>query len=264
MKIYLPAALFLLSAALLLSMSIKAETPPPAVENYVLTSKEAFKHDMSSYTQGLFFYNGEMYESAGQYGSSSFRKVDPVTGKVLKSIQFPPEYFAEGSCAVDGRAYVLTWKEGLCMVYDLTSFVKLAEFRYSGEGWGLTTDGKSLIMSNGTSTLSFRDPMTFLEQHTLEVRLDGKPVQFLNELEYIDGKIWANVYGLDFIVIIDPATGNVTGRIDCRGLLDAKYRTRNIDVFNGIAYNPEDNSIYLTGKYWPIIYKVTIKRAEDE
>lgn len=263
-RVYLLSAVLLAALCVLLSVSINAGTVQATVEDYVISSKVALKHDMSSYTQGLFFYNGEMFESSGQYGSSSFRKVDPASGKVLNSLYFPNEYFAEGSCAIDGRAYILTWQEGLCFVYDLSGFVKLAEFRYSGEGWGLTTDGKYLIMSNGTSTLSFRDPLTFIEQRTLDVKIGGRPLQYLNELEYIDGKIWANVYGTDYIVIIDPVTGNVTGRIDCRGLLDSKYRTRNIDVLNGIAYNPKDNSIYLTGKYWPIIYKVTIKRVDDE
>ena len=181
-----------------------------------------------------------MFESTGQYGESSFREVDPATGKVLRQEILPAEYFGEGSCAFDGRAYILTWYEGLCLVYDIETFVKLAEFPYHGQGWGLTTDGNSLIMSNGTSVLSFRDPV------------------YLNELEYIDGEIWANVYGQDFIVIIDPVSGQLTGRIDCTGLLDARYRTSSTDVLNGIAFNPDDGSVYLTGKYWPWMYKVDI------
>ena len=169
------------------------------------------------------------------------------------------DLFGEGSCVFDGRAYILTWYEGKCLVYDIASFTKLAELAYQGQGWGLTTDGRSLIMSDGSSRLSFRDPVTFLEQRTLTVRDGGDEVQYINELEYIDGKIWANVYGLDEIFIIDPVSGQVTGKVDCRGLLDARYRTAAVDVLNGIAWNSADGSLYLTGKYWPRMYKVTIK-----
>lgn len=228
---------------------------------YKVSAKQEIRHDLSAYTQGLFFYEGRMFESTGQYGESSFREVDPATGKVLREEILPAEYFGEGSCAFDGRAYILTWYEGLCLVYDIETFTKLAELPYQGQGWGLTTDGSSLIMSNGTSVLSFRDPVTFMEQRTLEVRNGVRPVPYLNELEYIDGEIWANVYGQDFIVIIDPVSGQLTGRIDCTGLLDARYRTSSTDVLNGIACNPDDGSVYLTGKYWPWMYRVDITEA---
>lgn len=232
------------------------------VTQYVIDTKTAYKHSLSAYTQGLFFHNGSLYESTGQYGESTFRRVDLNTGKVEKSISFPKQYFGEGSCVFDGVVYVLTWQEEICFVYDIVTFEKVAEFRYRGEGWGLTTDGKSLIMSNGTATLSFRDPYTFIEQKSIEVKMGGRPVHFLNELEYINGDIWANVYGLDRILIIDSETGNVKGRIDCAGLLEPQYKTRNIDVLNGIAYNPADGSVYLTGKFWPVIYKVTLKETK--
>ena len=230
-----------------------------SVQEYAVDTKEEIRHDMSAYTQGFFFYDGYLYESTGQYGESSFRKVDPATGKVLRQEVLPAKYFGEGSCVFDGRAYILTWYEGTCLVYDIETFTKLAEFPYQGEGWGLTTDGRSLIMSDGTSTLSFRDPMTFLEQRTLTVKDGGREVPFINELEYIDGKIWANVYGLDELFMIDPVSGSVTAQVNCRRLLDTKYRTSAVDVFNGIAWNPEDGSLYLTGKYWPRMYKVTLK-----
>lgn len=228
-------------------------------ERFVISSKEEIHHDMSAYTQGLFFYDGYMYESTGQYGESSFRKVDPATGKVLQSITFPEKYFVEGACVFDGRAYILTWYEGTCFVYDINTFNPLAEFPYSGQGWGITSDGSSLIMSNGSSVLSFRDPLTFMEQRTVTVRDGIRPVNYVNELEYIDGKIWANIYGLDKIFIIEPSSGNVIGKIDCSGLLDSKYRTVATDVLNGIAYNPQDGSVYLTGKYWPRMYKVKLE-----
>lgn len=235
-----------------------------AVDHYVIGSKEAIRHDLSAYTQGLFFYKGDLYESTGQYGESSFRQVDPATGKVLRTELFPENYFGEGSCVFDGLAYILTWYEEVCFVYDIETFTKLAELPYQGQGWGLTTDGRSLIMSNGTSRLSFRDPVTFIEQHSVTVRDGGRPVSYINELEYIDGRIWANIYGLDEIFIIDPVTGAVTGKLDCRGLLDAEYKTSATDVLNGIAYNPEDGSVYLSGKYWPRMYKVSVKQMTDE
>lgn len=231
-------------------------------ERFRISAKEEIRHDMSAYTQGLFFHDGYMYESTGQYGESSFRKVDPATGKVLQSITFPEKYFVEGACVFDGRAYILTWYEGVCFVYDINDFTQLAEFPYSGQGWGLTSDGSSLIMSNGTSVLSFRDPLTFMEQRTVIVRDGMRPVNYVNELEYIDGKIWANIYGLDEIFIIDPVSGQVTGKIDCSGLLDSRYRTQATDVLNGIAFNPADGSVYLTGKYWPRMYKVSISKPD--
>ena len=260
---FLVPAVALTAAAVFTGFASRLHSPSAPqgeVEEYEVVSKEEIRHDLSAYTQGLFFHDGSLYESTGQYGESSFRQVDPATGKVLRREVFGPEYFGEGSCVFDGRAYILTWYEGTCFVYDIGTFTKLAEFAYNGQGWGLTTDGRSLIMSDGSSTLSFRDPLTFLEQRTLTVREGGVEVQYLNELEYIGGKIWANVYGLDVIVMIDPVSGQVTGRLDCRGLLDSKYRTSAVDVLNGIAWNPADSSLYLTGKYWPRMYKVTIKR----
>lgn len=251
----------LLAAAVFSGFASRISRPVPEGEavRYEIASKEEIRHDLSAYTQGLFFHEGKLYESTGQYGESSFREVDPATGKVLRKEELGQEYFGEGSCVFDGRAYILSWYEGKCFVYDIRTFVKLAEFGYQGQGWGLTTDGRSLIMSDGSPKLSFRDPLTFIEQRTLTVRDGEREVQYINELEYIDGKIWANIYGLDEIYIIDPVSGQVTGKLDCRGLLDARYRTSAVDVLNGIAWNPEDGSIYLTGKYWPRMYKVTVK-----
>ena len=261
-KFLVPAAA-LLAAAVFTGFASRGHSSAPVPQSdavrYEIASKEEIRHDLSAYTQGLFFHSGKLYESTGQYGESSFREVDPATGKVLRKEVLAADLFGEGSCVFDGRAYILTWYEGKCLVYDIASFTKLAELAYQGQGWGLTTDGRSLIMSDGSSKLSFRDPVTFLEQRTLTVRDGGDEVQYINELEYIDGKIWANVYGLDEIFIIDPVSGQVTGKVDCRGLLDARYRTAAVDVLNGIAWNPADGSLYLTGKYWPRMYKVTIK-----
>lgn len=226
---------------------------------------EEYPHSTSSYTQGLFFYNNQMYESTGQYGDSHFIIVDYKTGKAIRKWKFNKRYFIEGSCVFEDRVYLLTWLEGECLVYTLPpnkkttreDFKKIGVAQYSTEGWGITTDGKELIMSNGTSQLFFLDPASFYCRRTLNVTLDSKPIHYLNELEYIEGKIWANVYLSDNILIIDPSTGCVEVVIDCSGILPNKLKKSDTDVLNGIAYNPNDKSIFITGKYWPRLYKIT-------
>ena len=238
--------------------SSAADGKKKGVKYYKAEVIGSYPHDASAYTQGLFFDNGILYESSGQYGESSFRRVDLNTGATLLRIDPDPGIFDEGSVTMDGLVYLLSWREQVCLVYDIETFNLLSSFSYYGEGWGLTTDGESLIMSDGSSTLVYRDPMTFVERRRVNVTFEGKPVPYLNELEYIDGKIWANVYGLDYIIIIDGESGVVEGRIDCRDLLEKKYRGKGEDVLNGIAYNPVDGSVYLTGKYWPRMYKVRL------
>ena len=228
------------------------------VRTYGYKVEERLPHDVTSYTQGLFFHDGVLYESAGQYGESSFRKVDLKTGRVERRMNFENRYFAEGSCVLGDRLYVLTWREQECFVYDIRSWDKLGSFRYQGEGWGLTTDGKSLIMSDGSSTLTFRNPATFAAERTVTVTLRGQKVLYLNELEYIKGEIWANVYGTDQIVRIDPGTGVVRGVINLRNLLPVQLRTRSTDVLNGIAFDPKSGAVYVTGKYWPKMYRITL------
>ena len=243
---------------LLMLCTTGADSYGQSFKDYKLKVDKSYPHDVSGYTQGLFFHNGVLYESTGQYGSSSFRKVDLYSGNIESRIDFPSEFFVEGSCVVENRLYILTWYEELCFVYDINTYDLIAQFQYTGEGWGLTTDGNSLIMSDGTSTISFRDPVTFLQTRQITVKLNGREISYINELEYINGKIWANVYGLDYILIIDPQTGNVDGRVDCKGLLESQYRNSYVDVLNGIAYNPENGKIYLTGKYWPKLYQITL------
>lgn len=228
------------------------------VKEYKLQVVETLPHDTRSYTQGLFFHNGELYESCGQYGSSSFRKVELRTGKDLRRLNFDSRYFVEGSCTLGDFLYILTWQEHKCFVYDINTFKYLGELYNPREGWGLTTNGKDLILSDGTPYIYFLDPQTFAVRSSRKVTMAGKPLTFLNELEYINGEIWANVYTHDYIVIIDPATGNVTGRIDCKGLLPNSLRKPTTDVLNGIACNPATGEIYLTGKYWPKMYKVKL------
>ncbi|MBR5856004.1 MAG: glutaminyl-peptide cyclotransferase [Bacteroidales bacterium] len=231
---------------------------PQQPDIYTLKVLQSFPHDRSAYTQGLFFHNDDLYESCGQYGSSSFRKTDLATGRILEKIDIENKYFAEGACVLNGNLYILTWQENKCFVYDINTLIYLGELWNPTEGWGLTTDGKQLIMTDGSAVLYFLDPLTFGVNRKVAVTLKGKPVQYLNELEYINGEIWANVYGDDSIVIINPETGKVRGVVDCRNLLSRSLITSSTDVLNGIAYDPSSDSVYLTGKNWPKIFKVEL------
>ena len=243
----------LLCAILLLPVSCGAK-----VRNYRPQVVASYPHDESSYTQGLFFHDGKMYESTGQYGESTMRIVDPVTGKALKRLDFDRKYFVEGSVILDGKLYILTWTNKLVFVYDAATLAYEKTLAYPREGWGLTTDGKQLIASDGSSRLYFMDT-SLKVQRTVTVRLNDRPIRYLNELEYIDGKIWANVYTSDLILVIDPSDGRVEATVDCTGLLSKPYQTRKADVLNGIAYNPADKKIYLTGKYWKRLFEITLK-----
>ena len=227
------------------------------VTEYKLEVVAEYPHDTDSYTQGLFFNEGQLYESTGQHGKSTFRKVDLKTGSVLKRLDFDKKYFVEGSVMFEGNLYILTWESKVAFVYDAETLEYKSSWKYPREGWGLTTDGEFLIASDGTASLYFMDG-NFKPDHKVLVTLNDRPVRLINELEYIDGRIWANVYTYDEILIINPKTGKVTGIIDCRGLLPDKLRTVNTDVLNGIAYNKEDGKIYLTGKNWPKLYEVKL------
>lgn len=237
----------------------KSTTLPNKPKNYRVKVLEVLPHDVNSYTQGLFFFNQQLYESAGQRGESKFGKVDLKKGITPKSISFPKEYFAEGSTVLGDKLYILTWKNWVVFVYDINTLKPLNTLFNPKEGWGLTTDGKQLIMSDGSSSIFFIDPSNFQEKSRIEVKLNGKSVSQLNELEYIDGDIWANVYMTDNILIINPKNGVVKGKIDCANLLPANLRTEKTDVLNGIAYNPVTKQIFITGKYWPRMYRIQLK-----
>lgn len=227
------------------------------VHQYKVQVVNEYPHDPSSYTQGLFFHNGEMYETTGEWGESTLRKVDIATGKALKRFDFDRKYFLEGSVVLNGNLYILTWTNKVAFVYDAATLQYKATYSYPREGWGLTTDGESLIASDGSSRLYFYDDK-FKQHKVLTVKMNGRSLSMLNELEYIDGKIWANVYMTDMIVIINPSNGIVEGAIDCTGLLPQSLRDDRTDVLNGIAYNPADKKIYLTGKYWKRLYEVKL------
>ena len=227
------------------------------VKEYKLDVVAEYPHDTGSYTQGLFFQDGQMYESTGQYGLSSFMKVDLETGATLERMDFNDEYFVEGSVMFEGNLYILTWTNRKAFVYDAETLEYKAAWKYPREGWGITHDGRNLITSDGSANLYFMDA-DFAQQKKLKVTLEDRPVRFLNELEYIDGKIWANVYTSDSIVIINPKTGKVEGLVDCTGLLPRALHEPSTDVLNGIAYDEKTGKIYLTGKNWPRLYEVRL------
>lgn len=227
------------------------------VRQYKAQVVAEYPHDRTSYTQGLFFYDDQMYESTGLNGKSTFRKVDIRTGKALFRLNFDRRYFLEGSVEKDGNIYMLTWQNNVAFVYDAKTLKYKKSYSYPREGWGLTTDGKSLIASDGSANLYFLDD-DFRTARKVTVRLNGRPVNDLNELEYIDGKIWANVYLTDLIVIVNPADGNVEATVDCSGLLPSRLRYDDTDVLNGIAYNPQNGRIYLTGKNWCRLYEIKL------
>ena len=216
-----------------------------------------YPHDELSYTQGLSFWNGEIIETTGQYGESTLRNVDLTSGKAIKKLDFDKKYFVEGSVVLNGELFILTWQSKVAFIYDAKTFKYKATLNYPREGWGLTTDGKQLIASDGSAKLFFMDSR-FKVAKTLTVKMNGRPVTMLNELEWIDGKIWANVYLTDLIVIINPSTGNVETAVDCTGLLPGKLKDQYTDVLNGIAYNPDTKKTYLTGKYWKRLYEVRL------
>lgn len=214
-------------------------------------------HDENSYTQGLFFNDGNLYESSGGYGESAFRKVDLATGKALKRLDFDSKYFVEGSVILADKLFILTWQNKVAFIYDAATLKYKSTYSYPREGWGLTTDGSRLIASDGSSRLFFMDDK-FQVNKILDVKLNGRSISNLNELEYIDGKIWANVYLTDIIVIINPEKGSVEATVDCTGLLPASLTDSRTDVLNGIAYDPVGKKIYLTGKYWKKMYEIKL------
>ena len=228
--------------SLLLSLLLVA-CGEPQVRHYDLEVVAEYPHDTGSYTQGLFFNEGHMYESTGLHGKSTFRKVDLDSGKALEKLDFDKKYFVEGSVMWEDNLYILTWESRLAFIYDANTLEYKSTWKYPREGWGITTDGKHLIASDGSANLYFMDG-NFAQKKKVLVTIEGRPVRFLNELEYIDGKIWANVYTSDEIVIINPKDGKIEGVIDCRGLLPKQLRTPDTDVLNGIAYDDENGKIY--------------------
>lgn len=231
---------------------------PPQYYGYRV--EKSYPHNDSYYTQGLLFRNGILYEGTGMYGESLLAKVELSSGKAIESITLADRYFGEGITLLDDKIYQITWREARGFVYDANSFELLGEFGYSGEGWGITNDGEYLYMSNGSNKIRVIDPADFSTLRTIEVTTNTESLSNLNELEWIDGEIWANVYMSDYIVKIDPVTGAVNGVIDFSGLLPDTFRTARSEVLNGVAYDELSERIFVTGKYWSRLFEVSIFR----
>mgnify|MGYP001323175682 CR=1 FL=1 len=290
MRRLLPVLLMVLLSAAALPAAAQRSTPTPTPAAAVEATPEAtaapvelltveivaeFPHDPNAYTQGLLLHDGEFYESAGQYGESDLRRVDPDTGEVQQQVEVPEQYFAEGLALVDDRLIQITWKEETALVYDRETFEQVDTFDYTGEGWGLCYDGRQLVMSDGTEKLTLRAPETFEATDTVTVLLDGEPLSAwsfqgaplsqLNELECVGDTVYANVWYTDIILRIDMPSAVVTGVIFAGDLLpQADWMTLRNEggVLNGIAYNAEADTFYITGKLWPKLFEVRFVPAD--
>jgi glutamine cyclotransferase len=234
--------------------------PVSAPKSYKYTIVKEFPHDDNAYTQGLFFDDGFLYESTGQKGYSSLRKTELATGKVLQKHSLENKYFGEGICLHNEKIYQLTWENREGFIYNYNDFSLTGKFNYNTEGWGITSDGTNLWMSDGTSNLYKLNPGNMNVMEQLEVYTDKGAEEYLNELEYIDGEIWANVYTKEYILIINPETGEVTGKIDLVNILKKEFRKQNTDVLNGIAWDRKKNRIFVTGKNWPKLFELKINK----
>lgn len=257
----LVAGLFLLLSHSVLSWAAERSDTVPSYAYKVVAS---YPHDPEAFTQGLVVDEGNVYEGTGLNGRSSLRRVNLATGEVLQQYNIPLQFFAEGITVFGDKIIQLTWKSKFGFVYDKSSFMLLRVFTYPHEGWGLTQDGSQLISSDGTATIRFLDPLTFAVNRSIDVVDKSGPVTNLNELEYVNGRIYANVWHSDRIAIIDPADGRVTGWLDMSGLLGKEAEGRTVDVLNGIAYDPVKDSLYVTGKLWPRLFEIKLIPLHDE
>jgi len=249
------AVIVALSEGLLISGCSDSKSPETAA-SYTYEVVKTYPHEPNAFTQGLVFENGFLYESTGLYGSSTLRKVELETGKILRLYNLSAKFFAEGITIYKDKIIQLTFRSNIGFIYNKDSFELLQKFYYPTEGWGITHDGKRLIMSDGTSTLYLWDPETFKRIGRIKVHDNGIPVSGLNELEYIKGQILANVWLTDRIAIIAPQTGQVTGWIYMQGLLSQQELNKPVDVLNGIAYDAAGDRLFVTGKFWPKLYEI--------
>ncbi|MES2743539.1 MAG: glutaminyl-peptide cyclotransferase [Pseudomonadota bacterium] len=257
-------ASWVLSGALLIAAPLHAAQTTLPVYGYVV--KNSYPHDTAAFTQGLFFKDGWLYESTGQNGHSSLRRVELVSGKVVQKKAIPAEFFGEGAAQVGNRIVSLTWTSKVGFIYDLKSFELKQRFNYEGEGWGLASDSaqRQLYMSDGSAAIRVLDPDTMAEVRRIAVTAEGKPLDRLNELEWVEGELFANVWGTDAIARIDPASGKVVGWIDLSGLLAPERRgTDSPDaVLNGIAYDSRQRRLFVTGKLWPKLFEIELVRIQ--
>lgn len=237
---------------------IQANARLSNLRTYGFQVVKSHKHDPEAFTEGLLYHDGKIYESTGLQGRSTIRMTDLATGQQTVE-KLDDNLFGEGLVLWRDRLIQLTYDSGIALLYDPNLKRLEQNFEYDGQGWGITHDGRHLIMSNGTSALQFRDPETFALDHRLTVTVGGRPISRLNELEYVNGKIYANVWHDNYLLEIDPTSGQVTARVDLNGLLPRSQRPQNSEgVLNGIAYNPETKTFFVTGKYWPFIYEIEL------
>ncbi len=220
-----------------------------------------YPHDRSAFTEGLVFEDGVLYEGTGLHGHSTLRRVKLETGEILQICELPRHFFGEGVTIYENKLIQLTWKSHIGFVYDKYSFKLLQEFNYPDEGWGITHDGKHLIMSDGTQTLHFLNPETFEEISQIEVSANDIPITRINELEYIQGEIYANIWQTERIARIDPLTGQVVGWIDLKGILNLEDDSETVDVLNGIAYDAKNDRLFVTGKFWPKLFEIELIKS---
>ncbi len=265
-KLYVAAILvivaFLLTGVILIVALNLWQTPngqPSGIKQYTYNIVKTYPHDTSAYTEGLVFDNEVLYESTGNYGASSLRRVDLETGNVLQEILLPTKFYGEGLAVVNDTLVQLTWKENMGFIYDKETLSLLANFSYSTQGWGLTYDGNRLIMSDGSPNLYFLDPTTFQRIGQVSVHDGNTTLTDINELEYVNGDVYANIWLQQRIAIINPQTGQVKGYIDLSGLYKSNNPSNNLDnVLNGIAYDPQTDRLFITGKDWPNLYQIKI------
>ncbi len=236
-----------------------APSAPEDIPTDTYALVKAWPHDRGAFTEGLLFWEGMLLESTGLNGHSTLRKVDLETGVVRQEVRLPDELFGEGIAVLDGKVFQLTWLSHRGLIYDVKTLNCEGEFSFAGEGWGLTTDGHSLIMTDGTNSIRFLDPHSFKVTRTLEVFAHGAPVNRLNELEYVKGELYANVWQTQFVLRIDPASGRILGTIDFVGILPESRRSKDTDVMNGIAYDADADRLFVTGKNWPDLFEVKVK-----
>ena len=226
---------------------------------YTFEVVRQFPHDTAAFTQGFTYHKGCFYEGTGREGQSSLRQIEVETGRLLRKVDLGAAYFGEGVTVLGDDVIQLTWLSHIGFVYSLSTFQQLRTFKYSGEGWGLTTDGRDLLMSDGSADIRIFDARTFSEKRHIKVRDNGKPVDQLNELEFVEGEIYANIWHSDRIARISPQTGDVLGWIDLTGLLGPFYQRQPEAVLNGIAYDADSKRLFVTGKLWPKIFEIRIR-----
>ncbi len=259
MRLFISAAALLVLACGNRTSGLQTARPTEVpVKHYTYRVVNAYPHDVESYTQGLYYVDGRMWEGTGQEGQSRLQHYELGGTDRRVVARLPRREFGEGIALLDGVIYQLTWRANTVYLYDASTGRLKESLHYPGEGWGLTTDGEVLYMSNGSEYIYRVDPKSFKRQGKVAVTFNGQPVHYLNELEWIDGKIWANVYTMDKIVIIDPASGRVEGLVDLEGLLPEADRTEDTDVLNGIAWDAEGRRLFVTGKNWPKLFEIEI------